>query len=125
MAHVNISRECDNARVHWVVPSVRGRKVGFPLRQIEAEVGRQAAGGRLQIWLLGQNVNSWRQDFERSGHPSMPGDSGGRDEQPAAPGRLDPVPARSRDERERHRRAPRGEGGRAGAGGSPAPLRGE
>ncbi|MBI4862568.1 MAG: tRNA (N6-isopentenyl adenosine(37)-C2)-methylthiotransferase MiaB [Candidatus Riflebacteria bacterium] len=60
VAHVAISRGCDNACAYCVVPSVRGREVCHPRDQIEAEVGTLAARGVLQIWLLGQNVNSWR-----------------------------------------------------------------
>ncbi len=55
---------CDNFCTYCVVPSVRGPEQCRPAREIVAEVRRLAAGGCLEVTLLGQAVNQYADTSE-------------------------------------------------------------
>jgi tRNA-2-methylthio-N6-dimethylallyladenosine synthase len=58
-AYVSITKGCDNFCTFCVVPFTRGRLVCREPANILREVEAQVAGGALEVWLLGQNVNSY------------------------------------------------------------------
>jgi tRNA-2-methylthio-N6-dimethylallyladenosine synthase len=62
-AWVAIQYGCNNACTFCIVPSVRGREVSRPLREVVGEVKRLALDGITEISLLGQNVNSYGRDL--------------------------------------------------------------
>jgi tRNA-2-methylthio-N6-dimethylallyladenosine synthase len=62
-AWVQISVGCNMRCAFCIVPSTRGREVSRPLRELVAEVERQAADGVREVTLLGQNVNSYGRDL--------------------------------------------------------------
>ena len=59
-AFVPVMEGCDNFCAYCIVPFSRGREKFRPLPNILAEVETAAAAGALEIQLLGQNVNSYR-----------------------------------------------------------------
>jgi len=59
-AFVPVMEGCDNYCAYCVVPFSRGREKYRPLPLILAEVRAAAAAGALEVQLLGQNVNSYR-----------------------------------------------------------------
>jgi tRNA-2-methylthio-N6-dimethylallyladenosine synthase len=59
-AMVRIMFGCDRFCTYCVVPSVRGPEQNRPAAEIEEEVRRLAESGCLEITLLGQTVNSYR-----------------------------------------------------------------
>ena len=59
-AMVRIAFGCDRFCTYCVVPSVRGPEQNRPAAEIEEEVRRLADSGCLEITLLGQTVNSYR-----------------------------------------------------------------
>lgn len=59
-AYVTIMEGCDNFCSYCIVPFTRGREKYRPMRNIIQEVEGLADTGYLEIQLLGQNVNSYR-----------------------------------------------------------------
>lgn len=60
-AYVTVMQGCDNYCAYCIVPFVRGREVSRSASDVVAEVERLAAGGVVEVTLLGQNVNSFGQ----------------------------------------------------------------
>lgn len=61
-AYIAISKGCNNFCSFCIVPSVRGREVCREPENILREAGDLIEKGAREIWLLGQNVNSYRAD---------------------------------------------------------------
>ena len=59
-AFVPVMEGCDNFCAYCIVPFSRGREKFRPLANIVGEVKDAAAAGAVEIQLLGQNVNSYR-----------------------------------------------------------------
>ncbi len=60
---VTIQIGCDNTCAYCIVPAVRGKEISKPFHQIVDEVRALAASGVSEIFLLGQNVNSYGRDL--------------------------------------------------------------
>jgi len=65
-AWVTIQIGCDNSCAFCIVPAVRGVEISRPFDDIVAEVAELAATGVTEITLLGQNVNSYGRDLQRT-----------------------------------------------------------
>ncbi|HPI92267.1 MAG TPA: tRNA (N6-isopentenyl adenosine(37)-C2)-methylthiotransferase MiaB [Deltaproteobacteria bacterium] len=59
-AYINIMQGCDNYCSYCIVPYVRGREISRDYRKILDEVRLHARRGVKEIFLLGQNVNSYQ-----------------------------------------------------------------
>jgi len=59
-AYIAISKGCNNFCSFCIVPHVRGREVSRELDNILREARDLIAKGAREIWLLGQNVNSYK-----------------------------------------------------------------
>ena len=70
-AWVSIAEGCDNRCAYCVVPMVRGPERSKPPQLILDEVNRAVGDGYVEIFLLGQNVNSYGHDL--AGAPDFPG----------------------------------------------------
>jgi tRNA-2-methylthio-N6-dimethylallyladenosine synthase len=61
-AWVSIATGCDNACTFCIVPFVRGAQRSRAIGDVLAEVQALAAGGVVEVTLLGQNVNTYGRD---------------------------------------------------------------
>ena len=66
IANIPISTGCNNYCTYCVVPYVRGPEKNRPAKEIICEAKRHIADGAKEIWLLGQNVNSYRGTMKNS-----------------------------------------------------------
>jgi len=64
-ASVAINYGCNNFCTYCIVPYVRGRERSVPLEDIVSDVKQYIKAGYKDILLLGQNVNSYGNDFEK------------------------------------------------------------
>jgi tRNA-2-methylthio-N6-dimethylallyladenosine synthase len=58
-AYINIMQGCNNFCSYCIVPYVRGREISRDYKNIIEEVIKHAESGAKEIFLLGQNVNSY------------------------------------------------------------------
>jgi tRNA-2-methylthio-N6-dimethylallyladenosine synthase len=65
--YVTIAHGCDNFCTYCIVPHVRGRFLSRPPEEVLREVIALIASGAREITLLGQNVNSYGNDFIGTG----------------------------------------------------------
>jgi tRNA-2-methylthio-N6-dimethylallyladenosine synthase len=65
-SYVTIMRGCNYSCSYCIVPYVRGRESYHPLEQVVAEVRDRVTEGAREIMLLGQTVNSYHRDGQRS-----------------------------------------------------------
>ncbi len=65
-SYVTIMRGCNYSCTYCIVPYVRGRESYHPMEQVIDEVRARVSEGAREIMLLGQTVNSYQRDGQRS-----------------------------------------------------------
>jgi tRNA-2-methylthio-N6-dimethylallyladenosine synthase len=63
--YIPIMSGCNNFCTYCAVPYVRGREYSRPFNEVIANVKQVIGAGHHQVWLLGQNVNSYKYDFAK------------------------------------------------------------
>ncbi len=64
-AYVPVSIGCDNFCSYCVVPYTRGPLISRPAKDILAQVKDLIKKGFKEIWLIGENVNSWKAESKK------------------------------------------------------------
>jgi tRNA-2-methylthio-N6-dimethylallyladenosine synthase len=70
-ARIPVMEGCDNFCAYCIVPFSRGREKYRPLRRIVEEARAAAGAGAVEIQLLGQNVNTYRDPDSGTGFPGL------------------------------------------------------
>ena len=71
VAYIPISTGCNNFCAYCVVPYTRGSLIHRPAKDIIKEVKELVKKGYKEIWLLGQNVNSYKSQSSKINFPKL------------------------------------------------------